>query len=666
MRRPILLLVALVLTAGTAHRAGAEDAVDPKRHGYWPVRVQSLDEIRWTLATDKYLGMAVPTPAGDLVIQERGGTLQALDPQTGMARWTARGDAPYDNHSSCTVGPDGTVYGGTFDEVRAVDADGTERWRTQLQCRWLHGPPSVSPDGATLYVGGDDLGIAALDAKTGAVDWLRRDFVSSWNDYVHPEEGGVIVATRAGLFAFAEDGRERWSLPDVLEKPMLVGDLLVAADRQGLRALRLDTRETVWTWASGPGQKVVGLAYGDNDRIVAALLGGELACLEPTGHLRWRKRLSPTALYRIAAVKGGETLVADAQGVLRLVDDNGAVISSIATKDQPWRWRPSVDGEGRIYLGHRRRLVCIGGAKRPPARPVVASALTLVADDFVVDVWHNGTKLGLDQRHMLAEIHGATSERVSVDVREGDWLVFHVVANRLRWNGASYFGLHATAPDGREAFVSRVNDAWVACDEPADVAAFVANPWAGQDRGVKAPAHPWSDAPRIWRDLLGRPFEGEPVWGEAPSTWIKVVVGPPLPPMPPPPTPPTKALAAPEPAVPEHVLAIVEERCGAAGAHLCGRIVVKTDGTYAWTRHPAPADAGTDAVTIRGRLPADVLEPLQLGFAGRDPRVVVRIDEIGVFVRRGVRRLRTYLRAVHDDVPPPPGQREVKPPPPPR
>lgn len=187
----------------------------------------------------------------------------------------------------------------------------------------------------------------------------------------------------------------------------------------------------------------------------------------------------------------------------------------------------AVDPQGQVYLAHGQRLVCVGGAKRPAPRPLTADALTIVADDFVVDVWVNGQKVPLDSRTMLAEIHGATSERVHVDLREGDWIVFHVVANRLRWNGASYFGVRATTPDGRQAFVSRVNDAWSACDDPAAVGAFIAERGAGLAGSVAAPAHPWHDAPRIWRQVLGAEFEGEPVWGRAPSTWIKYVVGPP-------------------------------------------------------------------------------------------------------------------------------------------
>jgi len=31
------------------------------------------------------------------------------------------------------------------------------------------------------------------------------------------------------------------------------------------------------------------------------------------------------------------------------------------------------------------------------------------------------------------------SERTNIQVRHGDWLVFHVANNRLRWGGSYYF-----------------------------------------------------------------------------------------------------------------------------------------------------------------------------------------------------------------------------------
>src|SRR3954464_3923074 len=59
--------------------------------------------------------------------------------------------------------------------------------------------------------------------------------------------------------------------------------------------------------------------------------------------------------------------------------------------------------------------------------------LITVADDFVVEVYHNGKPVPDTERELLVERFGATAEKVQVAIRTGDWLVFHVVQNRLRW-----------------------------------------------------------------------------------------------------------------------------------------------------------------------------------------------------------------------------------------
>src|SRR3954469_20834310 len=66
---------------------------------------------------------------------------------------------------------------------------------------------------------------------------------------------------------------------------------------------------------------------------------------------------------------------------------------------------------------------------------LIADRLFTVADDFIVDVYHNGVKVPDSKRTLLVERFGATAERIDIEVRRGDWLVFNVVNNRMRWGG---------------------------------------------------------------------------------------------------------------------------------------------------------------------------------------------------------------------------------------
>src|SRR5689334_1910499 len=46
--------------------------------------------------------------------------------------------------------------------------------------------------------------------------------------------------------------------------------------------------------------------------------------------------------------------------------------------------------------------------------PVVASAIEIVADDFVADIYHNGKLIPAESRTLQAEIFGAQVERVAL------------------------------------------------------------------------------------------------------------------------------------------------------------------------------------------------------------------------------------------------------------
>ena len=78
---------------------------------------------------------------------------------------------------------------------------------------------------------------------------------------------------------------------------------------------------------------------------------------------------------------------------------------------------------------------------------IVATKLFIGADDFVVDLFHNGQRVPDTARQMTTEVYGAIGERVDITVRERDWVVFNVVNNRLRWGGAYYFGVAGVNDD---------------------------------------------------------------------------------------------------------------------------------------------------------------------------------------------------------------------------
>ena len=157
--------------------------------------------------------------------------------------------------------------------------------------------------------------------------------------------------------------------------------------------------------------------------------------------------------------------------------------------------------------------------------PVVAEQVITVADDFVVDIYHNGVRVPDGKRELIEELYGACAERISIKVKRDDWLVFHVVNNRMRWNGVHYFGVAGITGTNKFGFVSDATSGdWSVCDSPDQVEKFIAQKHFLSDNAVRKVANPWDRGNEVMKQFAGESWPGEPIWGEERSTWIKVVV----------------------------------------------------------------------------------------------------------------------------------------------
>jgi len=160
-----------------------------------------------------------------------------------------------------------------------------------------------------------------------------------------------------------------------------------------------------------------------------------------------------------------------------------------------------------------------------PGEPF-ASQVRIVADDFVCDIYHNGKLVASDQRKLTDEVYGAQVEIVTLDLKPGDWVVFNVVNNRLRWGGAYYFAAAGLTDTGGLAFASDLRSGnWSACDDLKEVAKFIADRDYLKDHSPKAVDRPWDQGDK--RIRKGNPdWDGQAIWGDpqSRSTWLKYVV----------------------------------------------------------------------------------------------------------------------------------------------
>lgn len=286
---------------------------------------------------------------------------------------------------------------------------------------------------------------------------------------------------------------------------------------------------------------IVGIVVASKDRrkgSALAITGSVLGGVAVVGSVAMMVILSRMAVQGLQAIEAREAeLARDAPEVptpapgpggetLAALDRNAD--GRLSADEVPDRFRDrfgAIDANDDGFADDEEWARSLAKADAPPRDrgPVMATSVLASADDFVIDVYHNGERVPDDRRQMLGDNYGATAEKVAVEVREGDWLVFNVANNRLRWGGACYFGVAGlNGEDSRIAFATEATSGrWSYCDDPGRVPRFIAEADYLADQRATPPAKPWGGgAGEITARAPG--WSGSPVWGgDRRNVWIK-------------------------------------------------------------------------------------------------------------------------------------------------
>jgi len=215
---------------------------------------------RWKFETGHAL-WAKPATDGKLVFQpSMDHQLYAIDAQSGEIAWKTD-DLGGAMVGKPTLGPDGTLYVGTFNaEVVALDSsNGQIIWRTATK-GWVWS--EIILDGDTLYLGDLDGYLSALNAGDGAVRWqVQVDTSPNRAISGAPVIVGdtlYAVAKSGNLFAVdVTNGNLRWSKPfegQFYSDIIFAGDsLLLAPNKMDAILLALDTNGNQ-KWAFVPAK----------------------------------------------------------------------------------------------------------------------------------------------------------------------------------------------------------------------------------------------------------------------------------------------------------------------------------------------------------------------------------------------------------------------------
>ncbi|MFC7237767.1 PQQ-binding-like beta-propeller repeat protein [Saliphagus sp. GCM10025317] len=296
------------------------------------------------------------------------------------ATWRFRNVGEYGCASAPAVA-DGTLYfvsndtgdGGDADDghsgvVHAVDAGGSERWRTRTTV--AQSSPAVA-EGLVL-VGGHGGPLLALDATTGEQRWSFGNS-SYYEGSPTVADGTVFTAARAPegglIFALnATDGSVEWSVEaDVPGSPMEVTGVAVAngvayfgvgtdASEGALYAVDANTGDQRWRVdlpRAGRNPGNLSTPTIDDGQVFFAT-NNALFAFTPDGTERWREELSGFTPRFFT-----EQSPAVADGSVYFLDGDGLIAVDSATSDRQWRFAPSsvtvssspVLVDGAVYVG---------------------------------------------------------------------------------------------------------------------------------------------------------------------------------------------------------------------------------------------------------------------------------------------------------------------------
>ena len=294
--RALFLLIALALLTGSfAADAGAAS-------------------IKWRFEVDGQYILQPPVvaPDGNIAVVGSSGRLYSLTP-AGALRWSV---PSVGGEGGPSIGPDGTVYVATGNQVTAVAPDGTIRWTytEPSSGQGVIAGPSVGPDG-NIYVVSDFGGLGAFSlSPSGQLRWsnagnpifseygqLGAEIVfDSQRMFVAFDEFGV--APSSTLYALSLDGAQQWAVPVPASNDMFMQRqaqpatgpdaslyLTGMSSSQGwqLRRFNPANGSLVWTFTLQPANGMSPPTVGPDGSVYYSRSLGFLDAVNSAGDGRW-------------------------------------------------------------------------------------------------------------------------------------------------------------------------------------------------------------------------------------------------------------------------------------------------------------------------------------------------------------------------------------------
>jgi outer membrane protein assembly factor BamB len=307
----------------------------------------------WT-APDTYLITAQARDTGNALSEWSLKHAVNIWPPDTMSKWRfqlATGEDIYLS-SSPAIGPDGTIYVGSFDSsLYAVNPDGALKWR-YLTGSGVQSSPAIAADG-TVYFGSDDKRLYSLNPD-GTFRWRYFLGSSVTSCPAIAADGTIYVGSYGYLYAFNTDSTLKWfyvtggivrSSPTITaDGTVYVGsenDYLYALNPDGTLKWRYKTDGSIYQ--SCPAIATDGTVYcGSDDKYVYAL--------NPDGTRRWRYKTGDHVRSSPAIAADGTVYFGSQDNQLYALNPDGILRWKYKTGGDV-RSSPAIAADGTIYVG---------------------------------------------------------------------------------------------------------------------------------------------------------------------------------------------------------------------------------------------------------------------------------------------------------------------------
>jgi hypothetical protein len=219
--------------------------------------------------------------------------------------------------------------------------------------------------------------------------------------------------------------------------------------------------------------------------------------------------------------KAKEELAAAYESVVKALTIEKKIVEAKAAREE----LHSLSKTSSVPADRRTPQSAVGASATPLRRGnKIADFICTVTDDFVIDIYVNGELVPADKRKLTGERFGAQMEQIDVPIHKGDWVVFAVANNRLRWGGSYYFGAAGMTQEKRLVFQSKLGDPrWTYTDDPGAVTQLIRQRNT-RGRPVESVKVVWGDGHGLMKERTNNLWTGDPVWGAARLSWIKFIV----------------------------------------------------------------------------------------------------------------------------------------------